>query len=135
VEAILDGVATIVPFESRHVEGVVRLCQAEGWPSWTATAVQDAFSAPGVVAVVAEADGEVVGAAQLLTDGTVIAYLGLLVVAESARREGIGRALVEELFERSELQRMDLLSEEGSTQFYESLPHRAKPGYRLYVRP
>lgn len=127
--------ATIVPFDSRHVDGVVRLCQAEGWPSWTASAVEAAFSAPGVLALAAETGGEVVGAAQLLTDGTVIAYLGLLVVAESARREGIGRALIQELFERSGLQRMDLLSENGSTQFYESLPHRTKPGYRLYVEP
>ena len=127
--------ATIVPFESGHVEGVVRLCEAEGWPSWTPSAVEAAFSAPGVIAVVAELRGEVVGAAQLLTDGTVIAYLGLLVVAESARREGIGRALIQELFGRSGLRRMDLLSEEGSTQFYESLSHRVKPGYRLYVGP
>jgi hypothetical protein len=40
--------------------------------------------------------------------------------------------LVGELFERSGLGRMDLLSEDGSTGFYESLPHKVKPGYRVY---
>jgi len=123
---------TIVAFESRHVGGVVSLCEAEGWPSWTAEAVEAAFSAPGVLALVAEDDRGVVGAAHLLTDGAVIAYLGLLVVAAEARRQGIGRALIEELFRRSGLRRIDLLSEDDSTGFYESLPHRSKPGYRLY---
>jgi predicted N-acetyltransferase YhbS len=127
--------ATIVPFEPRHVEGVVRLCEAEGWPSWSNDSVHAAFAAPGVLALIAE-DGEtVVGAAHLLTDGTVIAYLGLLVVAAEARGEGIGRALVDELFRRSGLRRIDVLSEDGSTAFYESLPHRSKPGYRLYSEP
>jgi predicted N-acetyltransferase YhbS len=85
------------------------------------------------VSLVAEDRGEVVGAAQLLTDGLVIAYLGLLVVAADARGSGIGRALVQELFNRTGLSRMDLLAEEASTGFYESLPHKTKPGYRLYA--
>jgi ribosomal protein S18 acetylase RimI-like enzyme len=125
--------AEVNPFEHRHAEGVARLCAAEGWPSWTTEAVAAAFSAPGVVALVAEDHEEVVGAAQLLTDGAVTAYLGLLVVAADARGEGIGRGLIQELFRRSGLTRMDLLSEDASTGFYESLRHKTKPGYRLYA--
>jgi ribosomal protein S18 acetylase RimI-like enzyme len=124
--------AEITTFEAAHVEGVVRLCAAQGWPSWTPENVAAAFSAPGVLALTALSDDDVVGAAQLLIDGRVMAYLGLLVVDERFRRNGIGHALVGELFERSGLARMDLLSEDGSTAFYESLPHRVKPGYRLY---
>jgi ribosomal protein S18 acetylase RimI-like enzyme len=62
----------------------------------------------------------------------VIAYLGLLIVERQARSQGVGRALVEELFCRSGLNRMDLLAEDASTGFYESRPHKVKPGYRLY---
>jgi hypothetical protein len=40
---------------------------------------------------------------------------------------------VQELFNRTGLNRMDLLAEEASTGFYESLPHKTKPGYRLYA--
>jgi ribosomal protein S18 acetylase RimI-like enzyme len=56
----------------------------------------------------------------------------LLIVDRHARGQGIGRALVDELFSRSGLTRIDLLSEDASTRFYESLPHKVKPGYRLY---
>ncbi|MGN6816072.1 MAG: GNAT family N-acetyltransferase [Solirubrobacterales bacterium] len=124
--------AEIATFEAAHVESVVRLCAAEGWPSWSPENVAAAFSAPGVIALTALSDGNVIGAAELLTDGRVMAYLGLLVVDQRFRRMGIGRALVGELFERSGLARMDLLSENGSTAFYEALPHKVKPGYRIY---
>jgi GNAT superfamily N-acetyltransferase len=122
----------IVLFNPLHLDSVVQLCAAEGWASWTHESAARAFAAPGVIVVVAVEDGAVLGVAELLTDGHVIAYLALLVVAKRARRRGIGLALIHDLFDRSGLQRMDLLSEEGSIQFYESMPHKTKPGYRLY---
>jgi ribosomal protein S18 acetylase RimI-like enzyme len=122
----------IVPFEPPHLEGVVQLCAAEGWPSWTYENTARAFTAPGVIVAVAVEDGDVLGVAELLTDGRVTAYLALLVVAERARRRGIARQLIDHLFDRSGLQRMDLLAEDESVPFYESLPHKTKPGYRLY---
>ncbi len=122
----------IVPFEPPHLEGVVELCAAEGWPSWTPENTARAFTAPGVIVAVAVEDGDVLGVGELLIDGQVTAFLALLVVAERARRRGIGRQLVDDLFDRSGMQRMDLLAEEGSIPFYESLPHKTKPGYRLY---
>lgn len=122
----------IEPFANSDADDVVALCGAEGWPSWTSQKVAAAFSAPGVVALTAHDDGELVGVAELLTDGQVIAYLGLLVVARHARRRGVGRSLIGELFTRCGLSRIDLLSEIDSTDFYESLPHKVKPGYRIY---
>ncbi len=130
--SILPIVFRITTFEPVHVEGAVRLCVAEGWPSWTRESVLAAFCSPGVIAITALDGDEVIGVAELLTDGRVTAYLGLLVVERNSRGRGVGRALVEELFSRSGLSRMDLLSEDASTAFYESLPHKGKPGYRLY---
>ncbi len=125
----------ITTFEPIHADAIVRLCAAEGWPSWTRENVLGAFSSPGVIAITALDGDKVIGVAQLLTDGRVIAYLGLLIVERHARGHGVGRALIDELFSRSGLSRMDLLSEDASTGFYESLPHKVKPGYRLYSSP
>lgn len=121
-------------FEATDAIGIARLCALEGWPSWTPQNVAAAFAAPGVIAVTALEGGEIVGAAQLLTDTCVMAYLGLLIVAPESRRRGVGRALIAEVFARCGLTRVDLLSEVDSTSFYESLPHRTKPGYRLYAK-
>jgi ribosomal protein S18 acetylase RimI-like enzyme len=69
----------------------------------------------------------------LLTDGHAVAYLVLLVVAADRRRQRIGNELISALYERSGLSRIDLLSEPDSVAFYESFPHKAKPGFRLYA--
>jgi ribosomal protein S18 acetylase RimI-like enzyme len=128
-------VVRIETFSDAHLDQVVALCAAEGWPSWTHERAARAFSAPGVLAFVALDEDAVVGVAELLTDGEVIAYLALLVVSQEARRRGIGRALIRNLFTRSGLSRIDLLSETDSPSFYEAFPHKTKPGYRLYDNP
>jgi len=115
----------VAAFEPEHAEAIAHLCVAEGWKSWTADKVAAAFSAPGVIAAVALEGDKVIGAGELLSDGHVMAYLGLLIVAPDARRQGIARWLIEELFARSRLERIDLLSEEESTSFYDALPHRS----------
>jgi ribosomal protein S18 acetylase RimI-like enzyme len=124
----------LVGFGEEHLPGVLELYEAEGWPSFPSDPplAERACTAPGVVSVVALEDGEVVGFARLLTDGALDAYLCELVVADTARRNGVGRALVTEGFARSGARRLDLLAGEGSESFYVSFRHRAFPGYRLY---
>lgn len=124
----------LVAFAEEHLSGVLQLYEAEGWPSFPEdpSLASRAMAAPGVVSLVARDAGEVVGFARLLTDGALDAYLCELVVAESVRRKGVGRALIEEAFARSGARRMDLLAEEGSEGFYRSFEHRSFAGYRLY---
>ena len=124
----------LVPFAEEHLSGVLQLYEAEGWPSFPEDPglARRALTASGVVALLAVDASEVVGCARLLTDGSLSAYLCELVVAETARRRGVGRALVEEAFARSGARRLDTLSEEESKAFYASFRRRDFPGYRLY---
>ncbi|HWH10980.1 MAG TPA: GNAT family N-acetyltransferase [Solirubrobacteraceae bacterium] len=113
--------------------GVLVLCEDEGWTTLSVDPerAERALSAPGVVTLVAVADGEVIGFAQALTDGAIQAYLCVLVVAPARRHEGIGRRLVSEILARSGAKRLDLLAANGTERFYASFPHRVSPGYRL----
>ena len=64
--------------------------------------------------------------------GAISTYLGMLLVDSSRQGNGIGRALVAELFSRAGYSRMDLLAVEEAAGFYERLDHRRYPGFRIY---
>ena len=122
------------PFATDHLEGILRLCVQEGWPSWPEDPVRAVrvLTAPGVTPVVAVDGDDVVGFAQLFSDGEIQAFLGSIAVDRAARQGGIGRALVEEALRLAGGGRIDLLSEDDAQGFYESFPHVRKPGFRLY---
>jgi predicted N-acetyltransferase YhbS len=63
----------------------------------------------------------------------VIAYLGLLLVAERLRGQGLGRELMLEAARRTGLARLDLLSADDAVGFYERFDHKRKPGVRIYA--
>ncbi|RDI49030.1 GNAT family N-acetyltransferase [Nocardia mexicana] len=130
----------VVQYADEHLDGIVALCRAEGWPSYPADldGADRALRAPGSLTLVA-IDGHgaiddiaVVGFAHALSDGWW-GYLSLLLVAEHRRREGIGVRLVKELFRRSGVTRLDLITDEAS-EFYRSRPHTSFEGFRLYPR-
>ena len=125
---------TYEPYDVSHLDAVVALCAAEGWPSFPADPARAgrALVAPGVTSVVACDDRELLGFATMLSDGEIQAYLSLLVVTSSRRGEGIGGNLVREGFRRAGGQRVDLLAEDDAQGFYTSMPHRRRPGFRLY---
>lgn len=80
---------SIERYRLAHLEGVLELCRAEGWPTLASDPdrAQRALTAPGVVTVVALDGGdEVVGFAQALTDGCTRAYLTTMAVAADRRR-------------------------------------------------
>ena len=122
------------PFRAEHLDGVLALCVAEGWPSLPDDPVRALrlLTAPGVTTVVAVVEGKVVGFAELFSDGELQAFLTSIAVDARFRGRGIGRALVETSLRNAGGERIDLLSEEASVGFYESFPHFRKPGFRLY---
>ena len=124
----------ILPFTAEHLEGIIELARREEWTTLTADpqATLRAFSAPGVVSLLAVEEGQVVGFAQTLTDGGIQAYLCRLLVAEPFRGGGIGKLLVEAALKSSGAERMDLLAAKGTENFYASFPHSGPwPGYRI----
>ena len=90
------------------------------------------LTAPGVTTVVAVEGTEVVGVAEMFSDGELQAHLALLAVGSGHRRRGIGRALIKDALRRAGGERIDLLSEADATGFYEQPPHKRMPGFRLY---
>ncbi|MDQ3549227.1 MAG: GNAT family N-acetyltransferase [Chloroflexota bacterium] len=121
-------------FGEQHLDAVLHLTQQEGWPSFSADPRRalSVMTAPGVVAIVAVEHDAVVGFARVLHDGAITSYLAELIVAPAWRGQGIGRALIEDAFRRCGTIRKDLLADEESQEFYESLRHRSMPGYRMY---
>jgi ribosomal protein S18 acetylase RimI-like enzyme len=110
------------------------MCQAEGWPSYSSEEIIFAVAnSPGSTALVAEAEGEVVGFAHLQSDGHIEAHLSLLVVARAHRRRGVARDLIAGCFARSGTDNIDLVTDGGGAeQFYRSLAHRDMIGIRLH---
>jgi predicted N-acetyltransferase YhbS len=124
----------LLRFTREHLDGVLSLCAAEGWPSFPADPerAMRVLTAPGVTTVVAVDEEGVVGFAEVFSDGEVQAFLANVAVAEQHRGQGVGRELVREALRLSGAERVDLLSEDGAAAFYESFPHFRKPGFRLY---
>jgi predicted N-acetyltransferase YhbS len=119
-----------------HLAGVVGILASLGWENFRhdPDLTRRSLTAPGVTAIVAVArdTGEVVGFAQVFSDGVFQAHLGLLAVRDGWHRGGVGRGLVEEAFARVGAERMDLIASDESLAFYRSLKHREQVGFRLY---
>ncbi len=121
------------PIDRESLSGVVALCAAEGWPSFTKDpeVTWKALTAPGVSTVVAREGLRVVGFAQMLGDAQITAFLSLLLVHPDYRRQGIGRALIAEAFRRTGGQRVDLVTDTAGA-FYRSFRHVEFEGFRIY---
>ena len=123
----------IRPYSPDDLAGVLQLCRKEGWPTF----VEDpgranrALTAPGVTTMVALGGGEVIGFAQLQSDGEIQAHLSLIAVDQKVRRRGVGRQLIVEALRAAGGLRIDLVTDRGDG-FYASLPHFRMSGFRLY---
>ncbi|MBB5911601.1 GNAT superfamily N-acetyltransferase [Nocardia transvalensis] len=123
----------VVHYAHEHLASIVAMCRAENWPSYPADPdrAHDALRAPGSLTLVA-VDGDVLGFAHALSDGWW-GYLSLLLVAEPYRGRGVGGHLIAEVFRRSGVTRLDLVTDEAG-EYYRDRPHTTFDGFRLYPR-
>lgn len=120
-------------YTSTDLAGVIRLCELEGWPGFPEDPprANRALTAPGVTTMVAVEGGDVVGFAQLQSDGEIQAHLSTIAVDPAHRRKGIARELIVRALRDAGGIRIDLITEQAEA-FYSELPHFRRPGFRLY---
>jgi len=115
--------ADIRPIRAVEIEAARELLAANGW----AKRVSDPGKFERMVAgsqrvLVAVEDGKVVGFVRALCDGVSNGYIAMLVVAESERRKGVGRALVRAVMgEDRHMTWVLRAGREGVAPFYEKL--------------
>lgn len=120
-------------YQRDFLQGVIDVCVEQGWDSYSSDRERThrVLSAPGVTTIVAVDDETVCGFAQIQSDGEIQAHLSVIAVKESHRRKGIGKELVATCFQESGGIRLDLVTDEAQ-EFYESMNHSSKFGFRLY---
>ncbi len=131
----MEGYPTIKyePIQKSHLTGIVNLCKAADSPSYTENSEKTwkVLTAPGAYTVVGLKGKEVVGFVQMQSDGIIQAHISVILVAQSYRRRGIGRRLVEEAFGRCGAKRVDVITD-SADDFYRSFKHLYWSGYRVY---
>jgi ribosomal protein S18 acetylase RimI-like enzyme len=122
---------SIEPFAQAHLDGLLALVAAEGWTEYTEDAERTyrALTAPGATTLVALADGRVVGAIQVQSDGVIQAHVSMLLIDRDARGRGLGSLLLREGLERAGGLQLDIRTRtEG---YYERLGASRSLGFRL----
>jgi ribosomal protein S18 acetylase RimI-like enzyme len=123
--------ASIQPFTQAHLEGLIALVAEEGWNEYADDAERTyrALSARGVTTLVALADGRVVGAIQVQSDGVIQAHVSMLLIDREWRGRRLGFALLRDGLKRAGGLRLDIRTRtEG---YYERLGASRSLGFRL----
>ena len=81
-----------------HLDGLIALVAAEGWTEYTEDAERTyrALSGQGVTTLVALADGRIVGAIQVQSDGVIQAHVSMLLIDRERRGHQLGSRLLRE---------------------------------------
>ena len=123
--------ASVEPLTRAHLDGLIALVAAEGWNEYSADVERTyrALSAPGVTTLVATADGRVVGAIQVQSDGVIQAHLSMLLIDAEWRGRSLGTRLLQDALDRAGGVQLDIRTRtEG---YYERLGASRSLGFRL----
>jgi ribosomal protein S18 acetylase RimI-like enzyme len=123
--------ASIEPFARAHLDELIALVAAEGWTEYADDVERTyrALTAPGVTTLVAIADGRVVGAIQVQSDGLIQAHVSMLLIDRRWRGAGLGSMLLREGLEHAGGLQLDVRTRtEG---YYERLGASRSLGFRL----
>jgi ribosomal protein S18 acetylase RimI-like enzyme len=111
------------------------LYESVGWTAYTrdVETLEHALRGSHLVLTARDDQGELVGLARTVSDGTVICYLQDLLVQRSRQGQGIGRALMERvLAEYPTCRQVVLMTDaDGPAEFYRSLGFQAMAEYDL----
>jgi ribosomal protein S18 acetylase RimI-like enzyme len=109
--------------DMNEVETVRQLLLLNGWSHRVGTASEfETLIQNSDCAVVALANGVIVGFARAITDHLSNGYVSMLLVLPSHRRMGVGRSLMKNLLERSSgITWVLRASREGAKEFFSSL--------------
>ena len=122
---------SIKPYAQVHLDGLIALVAAEGWTEYTEDAERThrALSAEGVTTLVALADGRVVGAIQVQSDGVIQAHVSMLLIDPEWRGHRLGPRLLRDGLEHAGGLWLDIRTRtEG---YYERLGASRSLGFRL----
>lgn len=130
--------------EAAHIkpDEVVRLYESVGWTAYTRDPENLMRSVAGSHRVVtARRDGRLVGLARSISDGATIVYLQDVLVHPAEQGQGVGRGLMDALFDSYAHVRQHVLltdTDPGQRAFYERLgfteAHDHSPQLRAFVR-
>ncbi len=111
------------------IEKIYKLYEMEGWKSFTLDLVKKFFSTSNWVIV--EDNDEIIAFARYITDSVLTVFLCEIIVHKDHRRKGIGKMIIDEIFEQHKDLRIELISDED--EFYQKLGFRnVGNGYRRY---
>ena len=119
------------------LDEALTLYRAVGWTAYTRDAARLERSLAGshLVLTARNDDGVLLGLARTVSDGESICYLQDILVAPSARRSGVGRALLQEVRDRySHCMFLALTTDaEGTDDAAASHPFYASMGFRRHA--
>ncbi len=107
----------LAPFLPQHIPGAVALSRAEGWPHRPEDWALIQSLSRGVVAL---QDGQVVGTAMATIFGTV-GMMNMIIVGDSMRGQGLGRALMDAAMAQAQPQEWRLVATESGLPLYRKL--------------
>jgi ribosomal protein S18 acetylase RimI-like enzyme len=119
------------PFARAHLDGLIALVTEEGWTEYADDPERTyrALVAPGVTTLVAVADGRVVGAIQVQSDGVIQAHVSMLLIDREWRGRRLGFRLLSEGLDRAGGLRLDIRTRTQG--YYERLGASGSLGFRL----